>query len=246
MDGLLATCKTCEKNGLQIHAQEKCAGCQVYTELREIGDQLGRKKPVAKLEMTVDEFIKLKHENKLPMAKIAELKGCSEANIYYWQNTRKSQIDKALGKVKLLPQTAPKIVTDDKKPHPCNCTKDDKSAEYERLIKALRDDLNKYHDQLEEKDEMIRNLQSVVEKYEQVNAACEDVENETAELQNEVSRLREERNQFQEEAGKLLEKNVQTDYQLENWKNRYKTLMEQNAHMEKENRAFREALKLCL
>jgi DNA repair exonuclease SbcCD ATPase subunit len=246
MDGLLATCKTCEKNGLQIHAQEKCAGCQVYTELREIGDQLGRKKPVAKLEMTVDEFIKLKHENKLPMAKIAELKGCSEANIYYWQNTRKVQIDNALGKKTTPLQTPLKAVTEDKKPHKCNCTKEDKSAEYEQLIKALRDDLNSYHDQLEEKDELIRNLQSVVEKYDQVTAACEDVENETAELQNENSRLREERNQYQDEAGKLLEQNIQKDYTLENWKNRYKTLMEQNAHLEKENRIIRDALKICL
>jgi hypothetical protein len=267
---------------------EKCKGCAICTEIKQLRKQLERD-PADKFkhilakgpDMHVSE-IKLMLENQVPQRKIMKAVGMHNQNFWdmlrdlgllkrsrsedmaklsfemYQDYKAQGLPDKEVAaKVGMNPQylsqlkkqwgvRPPLSVVNDEKPQQCNCTKEDKSAEYERLIKALRDDLNSYHNQLEEKDELIRNLQNVVEKYEQVNAACEDVENETDELQQEVSRLREERNQYQEEAGKHLEQSIQKDYTLENWKNRYKILMEQNAHMEKENRAFREALKLCL
>lgn len=44
MDGLLETCKRCEKYNSTKAAEIKCKGCQVYDQLKEIGNNLGRKK----------------------------------------------------------------------------------------------------------------------------------------------------------------------------------------------------------
>jgi chromosome segregation ATPase len=99
-------------------------------------------------------------------------------------------------------------------------TKESQVVEYEKLIADLREELKHNDEIMDRVEDKIKGL---------------EIENE---------RLREERNQYKDKAGKLQEEVYQKDYTVENWKNRYKTLMEQNSHLEKENRAVREVVKL--
>jgi chromosome segregation ATPase len=66
---------------------------------------------------------------------------------------------------------------------------EDKKEEYERLISALRKDLNESHKQLEDKDETIRDLKETIEKYQNINYACEDVENELSSVREELNQV---------------------------------------------------------
>jgi chromosome segregation ATPase len=157
---------------------------------------------MGKLEMTIEEFVDLRYVQKLPFTKIAELKGVKDPTIHNWKNARESQINLRL-KALNLPTTEEKKLPKTKYTSNENNAKSD---EYERLISALRNDLNAYHSQLEEKDDQIRSLhhqrelfkkemsenndyilslQNKVQDLENLHAACEDVENELASLKEE-------------------------------------------------------------
>lgn len=141
-----------------------------------------RGEPVMALDITVDEFIQLHHIDGKSFGEISEIKGFKKNALSNWKWLNKEEINNAL-------KTSGLLTKAEKKPSgikPTPRATDTKSAEYERLIKALRDDLTDSHNQCEEKDELIRQLKKAVEKYEHLNAACEDVENEIAGLQSDL------------------------------------------------------------
>jgi transposase-like protein len=87
MDGLLENCNTCTRpkgKSNYFHPEERCKGCDVYTQLREIGNQLGGVKKVARLEMTVDEFNSMVSEGMLEKD-IAKKKGVTPATLWNWK-----------------------------------------------------------------------------------------------------------------------------------------------------------------
>jgi uncharacterized protein YdiU (UPF0061 family) len=70
-----------------------------------------------------------------------------------------------------------------------------------------------------------------------VNAACDDVENEVASLQG-------KKNQLQDNCSRLFDDNINKDAQVENWKHRYKLLMNQNEQLDKQNKTMRDLIKI--
>jgi predicted RNase H-like nuclease (RuvC/YqgF family) len=188
--------------------------------------QTGRKDEMATI--TVEEFIQLHHMQGLKRNEICELKGIKPNALSNWKWNHKAKIENAL-----LSNAQP--VTGEVKPIETKTTPiaiDTKTAEYERLIQALRNDLKEAHRQCDEKDE-------IIQKLENVNAACEDVENETASL-------REEKNQIQWEYDKLKSKEYHTSYTVENQKKRIEDLGKTLALYEKENKAMRALLQLWI
>lgn len=61
---------------------------------------------------------------------------------------------------------------------------------------------------------------------------------------NELSTLRKEKRKLQEECSKLLDKQYEDDYRLENMKKRVEYFVKKVEDFEKENKALRELVKL--
>jgi predicted RNase H-like nuclease (RuvC/YqgF family) len=227
LDGLLENCKGCPKHSMQVNPKTKCAACEVYPQIREIGENLGRKKQMAIIAL--DDYLPLAN---LTAREAAEKLGVSPKDISNFRFRFKDQINARVGNKQ--------PITAEKKHTETNNTpkkEDTAKAEYERLISALRNDLNTAHNQLEDKDELIRNLQGTIEKYQRVNCSCGD-------KQKEIDSLREEKNKLQDQCSKLLDKQYNDSYNLENMKNRVAFLADRCERWEKENKAMRELLRL--
>jgi chromosome segregation ATPase len=196
-----------------------CDDCKNNADIRQIGNNLTipkkeRKIVTQKEVLDQDSYKKFKAQGKTD-AEISREYGIKQATLIYY---KKKWFD-----------TVSKPVTDEKKHSECNCMKDEQKAEYERLIKRLEE-------QVKEDTNIIQRLEAKVKELENIHAACDDIENE-------VSSLREEKNKLSDECGRLLEQNIEVDRKVENWKYQYKTLMDQNAELKKENLTMRELIR---
>lgn len=81
---LLDVCETCPKNSSTVSPQIKCAGCSVYEDMKELGKRLEKGDYKMTLEMSVEEYKKLKNEG-LTDKQIAEKKGVSKTHINSWK-----------------------------------------------------------------------------------------------------------------------------------------------------------------
>lgn len=95
MDKLLTECKSCERP-FSIKHVERCQGCSIYSQLREIGNQLEGKKSMGKkpgFDMEVSEYVKLSH---LSASEIARKMGVEVRAISNWKYRNKEAIENAL------------------------------------------------------------------------------------------------------------------------------------------------------
>lgn len=113
-----------------------------------------------------------------------------------------------------------------------NTIPEDKTAEYNQLINALRSDLKEAHDQMDEKDELVRKLQEKIQKYEHINAACEDVESELDSVREENKVLKKRVEELESAPLPLI--SPQCD-----------CIVKVN-HLQEENQAMRQLLKLWM
>ncbi|MDP4163361.1 MAG: hypothetical protein Q8898_09685 [Bacillota bacterium] len=112
----------------------------------------------------------------------------------------------------------------------------EKSAEYERLIAALRNDLNTAHQQLDEKDEKIRNL-------EHLHDACEDCENEISTLQQEKADMEKELLAVEKEKEELERKCEYLQQMKKKACEQYDDLWSKIHPLEEENHILRQLVK---
>lgn len=101
--------------------------------------------------------------------------------------------------------------TTDKKPHECKCAKNDKTAEYEAIIKGLKNDIETANAISEKRLQEINELKDKLNESKFLHAACEDVESES-------DSLRKERNEYQQLYLEAHDQCLKKDYQLQNQK----------------------------
>ena len=197
LDELLSICKSCEKKS-QFQNNTKtevvCAGCETYTKIREIGNQLERKKEMKPI--TLEQYNDYK------------AKGLTDTQIAFEHSTSPSSLSNIKKKWGICQQ---KPGVEAKKHSECKCTKEDKSSEYEALISQLERQLKGKDGMLSNQHETMKKLESKIEELESLHAACEDVESE-------VDSIRKERNEYLQlylDAENLTHRQ---DYQLENQK----------------------------
>jgi chromosome segregation ATPase len=222
LDDLLEVCKPCDKRNILlggISPEKVCQGCSTYAEIHQLGNQLlaikKERKPMAeKMVLDQDSYKVLKAQGKSD-ADISRQFGIKQTTLIYYK--------------KKWAMTNVQPNTEEVKPSECNCSKDDKTAEYERVI----------NEQNKTIAEQIRNqekLNKIIDDYENVNAACEDVENE-------IATLREEKEKLQGQYNSAITKQYHNDYLIENQK---KIIGDLNKTLERyacENRAMRELLR---
>jgi peptidoglycan hydrolase CwlO-like protein len=83
----------------------------------------------------------------------------------------------------------------------------------------------------------IRVIENLQEEIQQAGNVCRDLNSDNA-------RLREEIDKLQEQCSKLLDKQYEDDYRLENMKKRMEYFVKKVEDFEKENKALRELVKL--
>jgi hypothetical protein len=171
LDDLLEVCKSCEKRkqtNNSVSPEVVCKGCQTYSEIREIGENLGRKKQMA--EITQEKYMDLKAKG-LTDANIAKGLGMNPATLSYhkkkWATDTQEPVEE---RVKPL----------ENKPN-----QEDKTAELLRLTVALKE----AKDQAEQYKALYMQKEAKIEELQDIHAACEDVENELACLREENARL---------------------------------------------------------
>jgi DNA repair exonuclease SbcCD ATPase subunit len=216
LDQLLEVCKICPRQkqfNHSVSAEVKCKGCSTYEQIRGIGENLGRKKQMARVafDIPVSDYIQLQAEmNKREIAKHLNV---SEGTLYAWINKNNAEIKQLSSSME--PDTA------EIKPSECHCTKEDKSAEYERVITGLKHEISALKATCVLNKEEFNKLMIEKEKLENVNAACEDVENETASLQKENESLK----KLKYHNDYIIENQK---YQLEKWAKEVEELQEEN------------------
>lgn len=87
MDNLLENCKTCEVKTANTYYRPEiaCAECEIYKELRSIGDKLGEGIRMGKaLELSVEKYRDYKAKG-FTDGKIAEEEGCTPTTISNWK-----------------------------------------------------------------------------------------------------------------------------------------------------------------
>jgi DNA repair exonuclease SbcCD ATPase subunit len=206
MDGLLEQCKPCKRP--DAAPDIKCKGCNIYSQLREIGNQLGRKKEMPKLTFEVYQDLKAQG---LKDVEIAKKYGLTGPALAYHKKKWSEEATKPADGVKEV--KAIEIL------------QEDKTAEYERIMADLKEELSSKDKDIEQKNELIQSLQQKIQELENLNAACDDVENELASLR--------------EENEKLLKQKYHNDYVIENQKHKLKELAEENDKLAEENKALK-------
>jgi transposase-like protein len=235
MDRLLEKCKVCDKP--PGNHQVRCNGCSVYNDLQIIGKSLGRKKEMAKakLEMTVDEFVRLTHVERKSKSEVAKLKGVSEGTIYYWMNNNEVAIKAALAKASLNQAQEPEEMK--KTPAKIPTIKLDVNAN----LRQLNDDLM---NELKQKGEWIEKLQKEIRDLKNVHAACSDIEDESNSLQEELTLEREAKQQVQTNFDRVQTELEIKDYELQNLLHKHADLYSSLLQSEKENRALRKLVQV--
>lgn len=207
LDELQESCKGCKKReqiNKGISPEKVCKGCQTYSQIRWIGENLGRKKEMAKI--TLEQYQDLK-TNGLSDKEIAQN---LEMNPQYLSQLKKKwDIRPVLG------------VTAEKKPSETYTIKEHKTSSYDALMKELQYKLTDAQADILEKQKLIHELQAKIEKYEHIESACEDVESELDNLREENEKLKKDKHhdsyiienqkyqlgQYAKENGELQEEN---------------------------------------
>ncbi|WP_226085662.1 hypothetical protein [Mesobacillus sp. S13] len=126
-----------------------------------------------KLNLTVDEFIQLKHIEKLSIMKIAEMKGVSDPTIHHWMKKHKAEIGNALNGLK----NAPQVHSEAKE-----------VSESARKVEADAGESLALKAELESKDSRIEELEGLLaeaeSKIDHLTGCCDDLESEIGQLRN--------------------------------------------------------------
>jgi hypothetical protein len=234
LDDLLENCKCCEKNSYYrgVSSEVRCKGCSVYEGIRFIGENLGRKKGMAKFEMPVAEYVELSTIQKKSKREIAKIKGISEGTLYLWINKNDKEI-KSLTNTPLEPRAAEAISP------MIDTPKQDKTTEMRQLINDLSDTNNA-------KDKLIQELQIKVQELEHLNSACSDIEIETTNFRDEVLHERKAKEWAQQEYARTQKALEEKDYELENLLSKHADVYSTLIKLEKENRALKELIILYI
>jgi chromosome segregation ATPase len=155
LDGLLKNCKGCSQNGKSESPDIKCKDCSFYPQIRWIGNQLGRKKQMAKLTLEEYQDYKAQGKSDADISKMLDIK--QPTLIYYkkqWQISPK-QAD-----------------TSEVKQNECHCKGKEENAEYKQKIEELQHNilsLRNENSQLAEErvsnDRVIQNQKYQLGKY---------------------------------------------------------------------------------
>ena len=181
-----------------------------------------REKGMAKLSL--EEYLKYKEQGLTDNAIIEKVKLNKQ---YLYQLKKKWNIDD------IQPVTA------DRKPSETHNTKEDKTAEYERLIKELQGKLADANSDSATKDNLIKELEAKIEQHEHIDAACDDVEDEAA-------TFKKERDNYLDQLLDTRHKLIEKDYIAENQKKRIEDLRKTTILYAKENKALRELVSLWI
>jgi DNA repair exonuclease SbcCD ATPase subunit len=216
MDNLLEDCKVCKKKPKGAYnVTEVCESCEIYTQLREIGNQLEGK---AEMAVSAEIYQDLKAKG-LSDKEAAEKMGIGFSTLGYHKKKWKKQSGKAVLKA----------VEGEKQPEPTKNIQREKESELQALV-------NELSDKLSSKEETIKQLESKVAELEHLNAACSDVEEESDKLREELKGQREQTELAQEGYRKTLNKIYEVDADLENHKQWLKTAGEELNRLQKENK----------
>ncbi|MBT2599110.1 MULTISPECIES: transposase [unclassified Oceanobacillus] len=158
------------KSSSRISTIDISSADKFYKSLENVNQKKAFKKKsegkvVAKFNMTVNEFIKLKHEKGMSVAAIAKKKGVSDVTVYKWVKEHKKEIEKASKdtavpekkNIPVLPEV-PKDVEYKKL-----------QEEHEKLKVEYADskkDLETWKNQVAQKNAIIKELQLKLEKIE--------------------------------------------------------------------------------
>jgi chromosome segregation ATPase len=142
LDLLFKNCKGCSHNSENGSPEIRCKGCSFYPQIRWIGEQLGRKKRMAKLTLEEYQDYKAKGISDAEIAKRLDIK--QPTLIYYKKQW------------KIIPKQAD---TSEVKQKECTCKGKEEIAKYEQEItnlKALCEDLGNENAKLQEsKNELL-------------------------------------------------------------------------------------------
>lgn len=97
LDKLFENCKTCD-NRKSKSPEKVCKGCQVYKEIREIGQSLENQKP-AKPRISVSTYIEERYMEKKSGQEIAKYFDMSLTKLNNWINKNRTAIDRRVNKL---------------------------------------------------------------------------------------------------------------------------------------------------
>jgi predicted RNase H-like nuclease (RuvC/YqgF family) len=226
LDDLLENCKSCprksENRSVAVSPEVKCKGCSTYNEIRLIGENLGRKKGMAKI--TLEEYQDLKAQG-LSDAEIARKKSMAPSNV----SILKKKWFGAPVKSVLSEEPTLKV----ERP------KEDKTAEMRQLINDLSDTNNA-------KDKLIFELQEEVKELENLNAACSDIENECNSLRLELDQERKAKEKVQLEYDRVQCELEIKDYEFQNLFTKHADVFSTLIHYERKIKALEEVVKVYM
>lgn len=142
----------------------------------------GETDEMARLDLTVPEYVQLFYVEKKSVGEIADLKGVKPSAISSWKSYNKDKINKYLNK---SPETPKKY----EEPKKVEAPKMDPASELRQMVNDLSDEVNKLRDIEKKLLEENESLKQKVSERDYLNAACEDTENEVSELQREIDEL---------------------------------------------------------
>lgn len=162
---------------------------------------------MAKIEMTVEQFVRWKHVEGLSYKRIGEKLGVVDSAVHYWKSRHEKQIEEALKTIKIANQK----VSKEKE------SKDD----YKHLFDKLKKELSDKNKSETEKNEQIEKLKMKISELEEGSKNFQVTCNN---LEQEVNRLQEENgNLF-----RLVQKNDQMNQEFSDLAKEYQDLKEEN------------------
>lgn len=223
---LLDVCRECEIGPMYNEHPDKCSGCDIYTEMRTLGDMLAPRRnrfgevykevdELRKIKISVEEYLELKKQG-LKEKEIAEKLGVKPVSLSNWKYRNR---EKLLVAEKIKKAGAEKDTAKDQAEimsEPVEVSGENSHEEIETEITALKKQL-----------EALQHLPDV----------CSDLEEECARLRKRIDEIAEERDQALNAVRDL-------DYELENQKNKYESLIGLKEKLEKENKALKELVML--
>jgi chromosome segregation ATPase len=219
MDDLLDQCKLCPiKNG-RYKYEKDCVGCQVYTELRSIGNRLERGKDMKRAVITQENYRELK-ENGLTEKQAAEKLGISTATL--WNHKKKWN------------QKPKQVDTAEKTPPETKTTKMDVQTNMRQLIDELGEEL---------KQERKKNKE-LQESFDYALESNEEFSKVLSERESEFTSLMNERNGFRDQLLDTRHQLHQKDYTLENLQKGLANAKTTLERYEAENKALRALVQL--
>lgn len=179
---------------VESHDENNCPGCSVCEEIKSLRKQIGfekrqttrRKNDLAKLEMTVEEFVDLRFVQKLTYLKIAKLKGVSDASVHLWKDNNKEAIAAEVKRLNINEDPKPKIPLKE-----TPSVTDSNIEKYKTEIRQLKERLVDIQDEVNTDKLAVKKLQAKVTEYEDLLTNRENAENELARLRTENQAMRE-------------------------------------------------------